>query len=61
MELDNTERNDINRLVACIGVDNLQHACYPECDTTFCGVDVKRKKLLRDDWKLYICGNCDKL
>ena len=44
--------------VDCIGVDNKQHVCEPHKDECKCGVKVKRKKLIRDDWRLFSCYEC---
>lgn len=54
-----SEIEDPNESIACIGVDNLQHSCYHWSDVTLCNIPIKRKKVLRDDWKLFHCGNCD--
>ena len=45
--------------VGCIGVDNRQHGFEPHKDKTICGVAIKRKKVLRDDYKLFSCFECD--
>lgn len=44
--------------VDCIGADNKQHVCEPHKDVCKCGMEVKRKKILRDDWKLFSCYEC---
>ncbi len=46
------------RYINCIGIDNLRHVCLPESDICKCGVKVKRKKMLRDDWQRYCCYEC---
>lgn len=48
----------LDRWVRCVGIDNLQHVCVPESDLCMCGVKVKRKKLLRDDYRLNSCYEC---
>ena len=55
-----TVRNPVEAVVSvrCIGVDNRQHECEPHKDTCLCGVKVKRKKPLRDDYKLFSCYEC---
>lgn len=45
-------------LIECIGVDNKKHICDPESQTAKCGTLIKRKKLLRDDCKLFSCYEC---
>jgi hypothetical protein len=45
-------------LIDCIGVDDRKHVCAPDSDICKCGVKVKRKKLLRDDWKKFGCYAC---
>jgi len=45
-------------IVRCIGVDNKQHQCEPNKDTCLCGISVKRKKCLRDDYMLSSCYKC---
>ncbi len=44
--------------ISCIGVDNKQHVCKASEKVCKCGVKVKRKKILRDDWKLFSCYEC---
>lgn len=44
--------------IRCIGVDNKQHICKPESDECNCGVKIKRKKLLKYDYKLFSCYDC---
>ncbi len=44
--------------VRCVGVDNKQHECEPHRDTCICGVKVKRKKLLKYDYRLFSCYEC---
>lgn len=46
-------------MINCIGEDDKQHICEPHKSTCYCGVKVKRKKPLRDDWKLFYCYECD--
>lgn len=53
------DSENTKRFIRCIGVDNKQHICLPEYDTCECGVRVKRKELLRDDWNLFTCVKCD--
>jgi hypothetical protein len=45
--------------IPCIGIDNNLHYCSPHKDACLCGVKVKNKKIGRDDWKRYWCGECD--
>ena len=47
-----------SRSQVCVGVDNKLHICNPESKTCKCGVVVKRKKLMRDDYKLFSCYEC---
>jgi len=56
--MDDYQSDDKSRAIECIGVDNKQHVCLPESDVCICGIVVKRKKLLRDDWMLYSCYEC---
>ena len=49
----------VERLVRCVGVDKKKHLFFPECNLTYCGIGIKRKKLLRDDYKLFLCSCCD--
>lgn len=58
-DLHHNEQHDKDRLISCVGIDELQHVCYPESGTTICGVNIKFKKILRDDWQRYACGHCD--
>ncbi len=44
--------------IMCIGIDNLQHTCLPHSDVCKCGVPVRRKKLMRDDYQLLSCYEC---
>jgi len=53
-----TDYSDIEMYIDCIGIDELHHVCLPESDVCKCGVKVKRKKMLRDDWKKYCCYEC---
>ena len=50
--------NKMNAEIMCVGVDNKKHACSPEASTAKCGTLIKRKKPLRDDYKLYSCYEC---
>ena len=52
------EFEDIEMYIDCIGVDELHHVCLPESDVCKCGVKVKRKKMLRDDWQKFCCYQC---
>lgn len=52
------ERDSDPHLIPCIGVDNLKHVCYPWETKCYCGVEVLRKKYLREDWKLFGCYEC---
>jgi hypothetical protein len=45
-------------LIECIGVDNKRHVCLSDSDTCKCGVKVKRKKLRKNDYKLFSCYAC---
>lgn len=56
--MDDYQSDDKSRAIECIGVDDKQHVCLPESDVCICGIAVKRKKLLRDDWQLYSCYEC---
>jgi len=51
-------RDKDKHYIRCIGEDNKQHICYPWEDKCYCGIKVLRKKLLRDDWKLFSCWEC---
>ena len=44
--------------IMCIGIDNLKHTCLPYSDVCKCGVPVRRKKLMRDDYQLLSCYEC---
>lgn len=44
--------------IMCIGIDNLQHTCLPHSDVCKCGIPVRRKKLMRDDYQLLSCYEC---
>ena len=44
--------------IPCVGIDNLQHVCLPWEETCKCGVKVKRKKLLKNDYRLFFCYEC---
>ena len=44
--------------IECIGVDDKRHVCLPEAETCKCGVAIKRKKLLKHDYKLFSCYPC---
>lgn len=55
---DDMSTNKIHELLKCIGTDNKQHICEAHEHKTKCGVEVKRKKLLRDDYKLFSCYEC---
>jgi len=45
--------------ITCIGIDNKIHVCEPHSKTCKCGVKVKRKKLLKNDYNLYFwCFDC---
>ena len=58
IEENNAERAPLECKVRCVGIDNKQHVCAPDSDVCKCGVKVKHKKLLRDDYKLYSCYEC---
>ena len=45
-------------MVLCVGVDYKQHVCEPHKDKCKCGVQVKRKKLLKNDYDLFSCYEC---
>lgn len=45
-------------MLACVGVDNKQHVCEAHKKECACGVKVKRKKLLKNDHKLFSCYEC---
>lgn len=44
--------------ITCIGTDGLKHICYPWEDKCYCGEEVWRKKLLRDDHLRDSCWEC---
>ena len=44
--------------IMCIGIDGLKHICYPEKDTTKCGVKIARKKMGKKDWERKGCYEC---
>ena len=45
--------------INCIGIDNKIHVCEPDKDVCKCGVKVKRKKILKNDYLLYFwCYEC---
>lgn len=54
--LDTNEEN----FIRCIGVDDKFHICKPDEYKTFCGIDVKRKKLSPKDYGngRYSCYEC---
>lgn len=57
--MDKLEKRDNDKnFIRCIGTDGKQHICYPWQDKCYCGVDVLRKKLLRDDYKRFSCWEC---
>lgn len=44
--------------VRCVGIDNKQHTCDPTKDVTSCGISIRRKKFLPNNYKLYSCYEC---
>lgn len=47
------------KYIDCIGFDNKIHVCEPHKDVCKCGIKVKRKKLLKNDFVLlYSCYAC---
>lgn len=44
--------------VDCIGIDRKKHVCEPHKDVTKCGVEVKSKKVLASDGRLFSCYEC---
>jgi hypothetical protein len=50
--------NEPFKYSSCIGIDGLQHVCKPDKDVCKCGVKIKRKKMLRDDWQRSCCYEC---
>lgn len=54
------KRDDVDSVVSvrCVGVDNKQHVFEPHKDKTLCGIKIKRKKLLKNDWGLFSCYSC---
>ena len=47
------------KYINCIGIDNKIHVCEPDKDVCKCGVKVKRKKILKNDYQLYFwCYEC---
>ncbi len=50
--------DDKIKYISCVGVDGNLHECEPHEDICFCGIKVKRKKLLRDDYERYSCYEC---
>lgn len=54
-----TSLTKFTKYVECIGVDDLIHVCEPHKDVCKCGIKVKRKKLLKNDFVLlYSCYEC---
>lgn len=47
-----------NNYIRCVGIDNKQHVCLPNSIVCKCGVKVKRKKLLKNEHKLFSCYEC---
>ena len=52
------KRLGTNDEIDCVGVDNLQHVCLPWENVCRCGIKVKRKKLLKNDYRLLSCYEC---
>ena len=52
------DKQSTDKSIKCVGSDNKQHICKAHEQKTHCGIDVKRKKLLRDDYKLFSCYEC---
>jgi hypothetical protein len=52
------DKQGTDKLVRCVGSDNKLHICEAHEHKTRCGVEVKRKKLLRNDYKLFSCYEC---
>lgn len=44
--------------IRVIGIDRKQHIAEPHKNTCICGVKILRKKLERNDYKLYSCYEC---
>ncbi len=52
-----------NNPIQCVGIDGKIHYCQPNLNVTICNIQVKRKKLLKNDLisshnKGY-CPECD--
>ncbi len=52
------DQDNTASVIYCIGVDRKQHVCLPDAQTTKCGVKILRKKLLKNDFKLFSCYPC---
>ena len=48
----------IKTTIRVLGVDNKIHMAEPHEDKCLCGANIKRKKLLPSDNKLYSCYQC---
>lgn len=42
----------------CVGVDNKKHVYKLGENKCECGVKIKRKKMLKNDWQLLSCYEC---
>lgn len=42
----------------CIGADNKKHICKSHEKETLCGIAIKRKILLKNDYILFSCYEC---
>ena len=48
-----------NLVISCIGVDNIIHVCLPWEDKCYCGIPVKRKRVVDNDrLTLLNCWEC---
>lgn len=58
LRMDIKTSEEIELGIMCVGVDFQQHNCLPHSNICKCGVVVKRKKLMRDDYQLLSCYEC---
>ena len=45
-------------LIDCVGVDGRKHVCRPHDTITKCGVPIKHKMFLSQDYKRFGCYEC---
>ena len=55
LRLFNHFEKELKNYIQCIGIDNKLHICEPDKDICKCGVKVKNKKLLKNDYLKYSC------